>query len=81
MAMPENIAKMLQTEGLYLLVDPRVPNSGVPIYVDHQGNAWSMRLDSRLSPEGWLEGNLIQGPLHPRNSYGSPSSQQSNPGS
>ena len=59
--LPE-IQKMLEKDGLYLLVDPRQPNKGCPIWVQG-GVAHSMQLDASLCPHGFFENLKIQGPL------------------
>lgn len=73
---PPEIEKMLEKDGLYLLIDPRDPNKSCPIWVQH-GMAYSMQLDSQLCPHGFFENLIVQGPLTNDHALASPPSDPS----
>ena len=61
--LPTNVAKMLQRPGVYLARTHFMGKSVAPIYVDAEGRAWSMKVDSLLSNDRWASDVEIFGPL------------------
>lgn len=60
---PPAIARMKKERGIYMIV----VEAGIeaPLYVDEEGNVWSMSLDSPLRDDGWTSQEIkIVGPLN-----------------
>lgn len=56
------IKEILNEDGFYIGSDPSRPGLSCPILV-MKGRAFSMRLDSELRPEGFIIGNVMEGPF------------------
>lgn len=63
--MPATVKKMLQTSGVYLVHDVDNGTEAVPIYVDPELRAWSMKPDMLLANDRWHESVVVRGPLNP----------------
>lgn len=59
----EAVARMVRVDGLYVVTDPRAPGAVVPLAVIG-GKIWSMKRDSELDPERFVEGSRITGPVY-----------------
>jgi hypothetical protein len=61
---PPVVEAMLAQPGVYLAGDPPRHLLKVVIYVDEQGQAWSMKPDIALRRDGWYPDVEIRGPLN-----------------
>lgn len=58
------VADMLKTSGLYFI--EMAPKMFGPVWVDVDGKAWSLVIDTELRREGWNKEEIsATGPLHP----------------
>lgn len=57
-----DITEILKEDGFYIGSDPSRPALSCPILV-MKGRAFSLRLDNELRPEGFIIGNVMEGPF------------------
>lgn len=62
------VRRMLDNEGLYIGGDTRTPEAMVPL-VSQGGKVFSMKIDSELDPERFVESLTLKGPYLPETPF------------